>query len=389
MRKHEASAGGWRTRRILRRMRDDFEMGACNRDQRYCSCALATSTSLPYRLKGAKFRPQMASAAQLKALLQSHADGDDSRFYSVGLQLAAAEARKGHSELAKELREIAEKTQTRKAKRGLTENLLDIAQPQGEVAELLTARKAAARLSDVILDDAAAAHLDRVLHEQRNFEKLKAHDLRPRQTLLLTGPPGCGKTLTASAIAGELGLPLFVVRLDALMTRYLGETASKLRAIFEAVERTRAVYLFDEFDSIGIARGSENDVGEMRRVLNAFLVFVESHCGNSIIIAATNHGHLLDRALYRRFDDLIELGLPDPELAEQAFRERLSSQGNKRIRFDKLAAAASGLSFAEITRVCEESIKGMLLRDKRSLSVGEVLQVISERRLFLDRRQEV
>ena len=328
----------------------------------------------------------MASAAQLKALLQSHVDGDDSRFYAVGLQLAAAEARKGHPDLAKELRDIVEKTRTRESQRDARANLLHIAQPQGEVADLLTTRQPEARLSDLILDDAASEHIRRVLNEQRQLEKLKSHGLRPRQTLLLTGPPGCGKTLTASGIAGELGLPLFIVRLESLMTRYLGETASKLRLIFDAVERTRAVYLFDEFDSIGIARGSENDVGEMRRVLNAFLVFVENHRGNSVIIAATNHGHLLDRALYRRFDDLIELGLPNVELAQRTFRERLAGQNSSRVNFAKLASAAEGLSYAEITRACEEAIKEMLLQDKQDLTTADVLRIISERSLFLDRR---
>jgi SpoVK/Ycf46/Vps4 family AAA+-type ATPase len=329
----------------------------------------------------------MASAAQLKALFQSHAEGDDSRFYAVGLQMAAAEARKGHSDLARELRDIVEKTRRKPAIASARANVLHIAQPQGEVADLLAVREATSRLSDLILDSAATAHLQRILHEQRHLDKLKSHGLRPRQTLLLTGPPGCGKTLTASAIAGELGLPLFIVRLESLMTRYLGETASKLRLIFDAVEQTRAVYLFDEFDSIGIARGSENDVGEMRRVLNAFLVFVENHRGNSVIIAATNHGHLLDKALYRRFDDLIELGLPDGELAAKTFRERLAGQKKApRFDIDRLAKAAEGLSFAEITRICEEAIKDMLLHEKKNLTTDEVLRIISERRLFLDRR---
>ncbi len=328
----------------------------------------------------------MASAAQLKALLQSHADGDDSRFFAVGLQVAAAEARKGHPDLAKELRDIVEKSRKRETQHAARENLLHIAQPQGEVADLLSVRQSGTRLSDLILDEAAGAHVRRVLHEQRHLDKLKSHGLRPRQTLLLTGPPGCGKTLAASAIAGELGLPLFIVRLESLMTRYLGETASKLRLIFDAVEKTRAVYLFDEFDSIGIARGSENDVGEMRRVLNSFLVFVENHRGNSVLIAATNHGHLLDRALYRRFDDLIELGMPNVELAERTLRERLAGQKAPRLAYAKLAAAAEGLSYAEITRVCEEAIKDMLLHDKKSLTTEALLRIISERRLFLDRR---
>jgi SpoVK/Ycf46/Vps4 family AAA+-type ATPase len=172
------------------------------------------------------------------------------------------------------------------------------------------------------------------------------------------------------------------------MTRYLGETATKLRLIFEAVEKTRALYLFDEFDSIGMARGSENDVGEMRRVLNSFLVFVENHRGNSVLIAATNHGHLLDRALFRRFDDLIELGLPSLELAERTYRERLAGQKTSRLNYAKLAAASEGLSFAEITRVCEESIKDMLLHDKNTVTPDAILRVISERRLFLDKRRQ-
>src|SRR5438094_5717480 len=116
----------------------------------------------------------MASAAQLKALLQSHADGDDSRFYAVGLQLAAAEARKGHADLAKELRDIVEKMRTRDSQRGAHENILHIAQPQGEAADLLTVRQSATRLTDLILDEAAAAHVRRVLHEQLHLDKLKS-----------------------------------------------------------------------------------------------------------------------------------------------------------------------------------------------------------------------
>lgn len=328
----------------------------------------------------------MASAAQIKALLKSHAEGNGPQFYAVALQVAAAAARSGHTDLAKELRDIVDRIKDREVGPASQQNLLHITQPQGEVADLLSIRQPTTRLSDLILSEAAAVHLRRLLSEQRQLEKLKSHGLRPRQTVLLTGPPGCGKTLTASAIAGELSLPLFIVRLDSMMTRFLGETATKLRLIFETVEKTRAVYLFDEFDSIGIARGAENDVGEMRRILNSFLVFVENHRGNSVIIAATNHGHLLDRALFRRFDDLIELGLPTPSLAERTYRDRLSGQKQTRLNYKKLAEASEGLSFAEITRVCEEAIKDALLHDKVALTSDTLVDIISQRRLFLDKR---
>jgi SpoVK/Ycf46/Vps4 family AAA+-type ATPase len=328
----------------------------------------------------------MASGAQIKALLMSHADGDDAQFYAVALQVAAAEARKGHADVAKELRDLVENSRKREARHEAKENVLHIAQPDSELSDLLTMTEPKTRLSELVLDEAVLARIRRILSEQHHLDRLKSHALRPRQSLLLTGPPGCGKTLTASAIAGELALPLFVVRLESLITRFLGETANKLRRIFDGVERFRGVYFFDEFDSIGMARGSEHDVGEMRRVLNSFLVLVETQRGNSLVIAATNHGHKLDRALFRRFDDIIEMGLPDKQLAERAFRERLAGQKKNKFNYAKLAEASDGLSFAEITRVCEEGIKEMLIHDRQSISTEDLMRMISERRVFLDQR---
>jgi len=328
----------------------------------------------------------MVTSAQIKALVESHGSGDSEQFYAIALQVAAAEARRGHAELARELRKIIQSAKERAHVYDARKNLVHIAQPQGELADLLSVSHPMVRISDLILDPVVFSRLQRLLKEQRHLDKLRSHALRPRQSLLLTGPPGCGKTLTASAIAGELSLPLFIVRLEALITRFLGETANKLRLIFEAVERTRAVYLFDEFDSIGIARGSEQDVGEMRRILNSFLVFVERHRGSSLLIAATNHGHLLDKALFRRFDDVIEMGLPTKELAEKTFRQRLSSiVGSYQIDFSKVAEAADGLSYAEITRICEEAIKHMLLEGSQQLITTDVINAISERRVFGER----
>src|SRR5208282_4029136 len=155
--------------------------------------------------------------------------------------------------------------------------------------------------------------------------------------------------LTASVLAGELGLPLFVVRLDGLITKFMGETAAKLRLIFEALNQTRGVYLFDEFDSIGSARGLNNDVGEIRRVLNSFLQMVEQDNSDSLVIAATNHVRILDRALFRRFDDVIEYDLPDRERIVQTLKAKLGAFAGK-IQWPKVATAARGLNFADITR---------------------------------------
>ena len=165
------------------------------------------------------------------------------------------------------------------------------------------------RLSDMVLDQSIEDSLNRIIKEQRFFGKIKQHGLSPRRKLLLVGPPGTGKTMTASALAGELGVPLFSVRLDSLITKFMGETAAKLRQIFDAISNVRGIYFFDEFDAIGSQRGQANDVGEIRRVLNSFLQMLEHDNSNSVIIAATNHPEALDYALFRRFDDMIQFGL--------------------------------------------------------------------------------
>ena len=164
---------------------------------------------------------------------------------------------------------------------------------------------------------------------------LREHGLGPLRKVLLLGPPGTGKTMTATVLAGELGLPLFAIQLDGLITKYLGETAAKLRLIFEAIEETRAVYLFDEFDALGSERAARNEVGEIRRVLNSFLQFLEQDDSDSFIVAATNHPQLLDRALFRRFDSIVEYSLPSPACAEQVLQARLALLDTRGVNWPK------------------------------------------------------
>lgn len=326
----------------------------------------------------------MATAPQIKALLQSHSSGDDERFYAIALQVAAAEARRGHDSLALEIKQLVDQAKQRKALPKSTPSLFHVAQPQGEAAELLENVDAGWKVNDLILPGTLKNRIKRILSEQENLARLKEHGLRPRQRLLFTGPPGCGKTMTAAALAGDLSLPLFVVRLDSLITRYLGDSLSKLRLIFETVNRTRAVYLFDEFDSIGYTRDFTGDVGEMRRLLNSFLTFIEKLTSNSLVIAATNHGARLDKALYRRFDDLIEFGLPDDNHIWETIQTRLHGLPAPKLGRQKILKAAKGLSYAEITRACEEATKEMLLHSRSALTTDLLVTALTERRLFLN-----
>ncbi len=323
----------------------------------------------------------MATANQLKSLLKSHSEGDDVRFYAIAMQVAASEASKGHAQLAKELRDLVDRAKLRRSS-ALVGQITHVAQPQGEVAELLEEIHDNRKLSDLILQKPLADRISRIVEEQRNLSRIKASGLRPRQRLLFTGPPGCGKTFTASALANELGLPLFVIRLDSLINRYLGESLSKMRIIFDAINQSKAVYLFDEFDSIGFTRDATNDVGEMRRVLNGFLTHLERLKSESLIVAATNFANRLDRALFRRFDDLVEFGLPGEDETWAVIRQLLSGVKTGDLHKGKIAGASAGLSYAEITRACEEAMKEMIISDRKQISTTMLLNALTERRVL-------
>jgi SpoVK/Ycf46/Vps4 family AAA+-type ATPase len=322
----------------------------------------------------------VATAEQIRALLQSHIEGDEDRFLTIAMQVAAHEARQGHGKIAHELRAlIDEATERTKAPRA-TDSPVPVVQPRGELAGLLQVLYPKVRLSDMVFDDATRARLERVVLEQRQASKLSAHGLGPRRKLLLVGPPGTGKTLTAGALAGELNLPLFSVLLDGLLSKFLGESAAKLRLVFEALPRVRGVYLFDEFDALGGRRAASNDVGEMRRVLNSFLQFLEQDASQSLIVAATNHAELLDRALFRRFDDVITYALPGDELVEAAFRNRLSAFDTGRVDWPRVVIASRGLSYADIAKAAVDAAKTAVLRDETVLATGALLASVDERR---------
>ncbi len=326
----------------------------------------------------------MASATQLKALLQSHLEGDDDRFFSVAMQVAAHEAKLGHGKLAEELRAIIDNA---KRRRGAV-SPVPLAKPRGELAGLLEASYPKARLGDMILAKTLGEQVRRVIREQRHAGRILEHGLALRRKLLLLGPPGTGKTLTASILAGELSLPLLQVRLDGLITRFMGETAAKLRQIFDATGQTRGVYFFDEFDAIGAERALANDVGEIRRVLNSFLQMIEQDRSHSLIIAATNHAGLLDTALFRRFDDVLHYELPDRSQAAQLLEARLSGSAAKQVCWLELAQAADGLSYAEIDRAASETLKDTLIRRRADVREGDIRAMLEERRAIANRLNE-
>jgi SpoVK/Ycf46/Vps4 family AAA+-type ATPase len=328
----------------------------------------------------------MATARQIIALLSSHNQGDEEQFLSIALQVAAAEARRGRQEVADELKTLVDIARKRKTSirsvsaRSGGEVAIPISKPRGDLENLLSVAYPKSQIQDLILQDSMRDRLNRLIHQQRQRDRLRHHGLPPSSRLLLVGPPGSGKTLTASVLAGELQLPLFTIRLETVITRYMGETASKLRLIFDQIASVRAVYLFDEFDAIGGRRNADNDVGEMRRVLNSFLQFMEeANSTDSLVVATTNHPELLDRALFRRFDDILEYNLPDADGIKAVLSSFLNRHLPKRFSWGKIIDTANGLSQAELCRAANEVVKEIILSDAKQASVGMIINALNER----------
>ena len=311
-------------------------------------------------------------------MLHSRAEGDDEQFYSIALQVAAAEARAGHRNTANEIRAAVDEA---RSARGTSASVaVPFATPRGDLEGLLDLRETRLTLADVILSSSLSDRLNEMLLQQRKRDWLREYGKTPNRRVLFVGPPGAGKTMTAEAIAGELRLPFYIIRLDNLITRYMGETAAKLRLIFNETLKRRAVYFFDEFDAVGGKRTAVNDVAEMRRVLNSFLVFLEEPCAtDSVIVAATNHSEILDRALNRRFDDVLEFTLPTEDEIRAVVKSHIRPMKYPKIGWKAVTKAAAGLSQAEIARATEEAVKTAILSEKNVIETTDLTHRLNER----------
>nr|WP_249207912.1 ATP-binding protein [Gluconobacter cerinus] len=236
------------------------------------------------------------------------------------------------------------------------------------------------RLSSLVLPERLDEALKRIVKEQRQRDKLEAHGLHPRRKLLLSGPPGTGKTSTAAALAGELSLPLFMIELDGIITKFMGESAAKLRLVFESIANNRGVYLFDELDALGAERSTPNDVGEARRISTAFLKFLEEDRSTSLILAATNHAKLLDKALFRRFDAIFSYELPDEVQARKVIENNLTTFDLQELDWDRLMAETKDMSHCDIARGAADAARIAVLDYDGDLDSELLVGALSDRR---------
>ena len=298
----------------------------------------------------------MATADQILSLIRNHINNDDAQFRKVALQISAVEARSGHAIIARTIQELLRQKNT-------SLGTVRLVSKNKEVDDLLLQLDTYDDINSLILSSSVEEKLERIIKEYLKKETLRKYGLVNRRKLLLYGASGTGKTMTASVLAKEFNLPFFVVRTERVVTKFMGETGQKLGRIFDFISEVPAVYLFDEFDAIGSQRGMDNEVGEQRRILNTFLQLLERDDSDSFIIAATNSIESIDKAMFRRFDDVIEYSLPDRDQRLALLHEYLYAA--KDLDFALAESLFEGMSHAEIKMLCSDIFKESLLNNKK------------------------
>jgi SpoVK/Ycf46/Vps4 family AAA+-type ATPase len=344
---------------------------------------------MPPQGANSKERPMTAGNA-IRKLIMAHAKGDSESFKTAASEFINEERRKRHHVLADDLERILSNGATSPKVETLTflrPFSAELPRDKERGALLLEQYEPAYSLSEMILDPGARAALERAIQEQRHVDLLASYGLKPLRKILFCGPPGCGKTMAAEALAKELYLPLVLVRFDAVISSYLGETAANLRRVFDFAASRPMVILFDEFDAIGKKRDDVEEHGELKRVVNAFLQMLDSFGGEAITIAATNHEQMLDPALWRRFDEVLVFRQPNqPEITELLERY-LRQIGTFSLDWAASAEALEGSSHADVKRVAEDAIKSALLGDLGKVTQEVLGQAIEKQRGRLQLRQ--
>ncbi len=234
---------------------------------------------------------------------------------------------------------------------------------------------------DLIVADEIKERLENIISENRSSKKLFSYGLKPKNTILFCGPPGTGKTLSAKILSSVMSYPLVHVRFDSILSSYLGETATNLRKIFDFIEKYKFVVLFDEFDIVGKKRDDPQEHGEVKRVVNNFMQMLDNFEGQSIIVAATNHQHLLDKAIWRRFDDIIYFDLPDNKRRKQLFEKYLKVlRRSKDFTLEQLSRQTHDYSAADITQICEDALRKSIINNEHVVTKDHIMWAISEQK---------
>lgn len=318
----------------------------------------------------------ISSGEQLKRLFQAFRDHDSTTFYMVAESLIADETAANHHTLARDLKkalgDVKDYTKSTNGSNGF--KLLPKDRRSGE--EIIFLRESSVDEIKLVLPKETKGKVERLISEHRQKRELAKHGYAPKTKLLFWGPPGCGKTLTANYLGYELGLPVGVVYLNALISSFLGDTASNLQRVFQLASNTPMVLLLDEIDTIGKNRDDKNDVGELKRIVNSLLQAMDFFTSkNSLVIAASNHQYLLDPALWRRFDDIVHFPLPG-QTEREAYIQSLLNGVTFEGSIANLAKTMGAISFADIQRIVVEGVKTMILEGRQTLLSKDITEQV-------------
>lgn len=323
----------------------------------------------------------MARGDLLINLVRASVAGDKNAVKSAVETIIAEEKNKQHTVLADRL------SRAMQANGNGMNKLPPVSETTHKGREFIAEITPRRELGDMVLSETCRTAVDQLIEEQQRSSVLRAHGLDPRHRLLLVGPPGNGKTTLAEAIAEALAVPFFVVRYDAMIGSYLGETASRLKRVFDYVRTTPCVLFFDEFDAVGKERGDIHETGEIKRVVTSLLMHVDELPSYAVVIAATNHSELLDRAVWRRFQ--LRLGLPAPgekELTEYFDRFLASFDKRPGVTAPSIAKRLGAISYAE----AEEFTLDVRRRDVMTMKEQPLKKTIEEQlKLWQERVQPI
>ena len=322
----------------------------------------------------------MASGKLLRQLISSGARGDVAAFRVASEAVIQEERQKRHHLLANDLERLlyADQAALGDGKRGGRRTFSELPKSADSGTGLMEERPAVREEKDIVLSDDARSIFEEILLEQNRADMLRSYGVQPARKLLFCGPSGCGKTLAAEVLANSLSLPLVLVRIDSVISSFLGETASNLRKVFDFVSETPVVALFDEFDALAKDRGDTSDHGELKRSVNAVLQMLDGYRGESILIATTNYEQLLDPAVWRRFDEVVRFEMPNLEQIRRLLALKLSGiRRNFDVDESKTASLFKGLSHADIERVLRRAVKQMILAGREFLEVSDLKDALA------------
>jgi SpoVK/Ycf46/Vps4 family AAA+-type ATPase len=323
----------------------------------------------------------------IRKMIVAFKKGDTPAFHSAVQEYIEEERRRNHPVVARDLERILKNGNGH----AYALNALSPREPTSILGELPTdkergtplveIREDERSLDELVLGDDIREPVERLVLEHRRDELLHAHGLRASGKVLFCGPPGCGKTVVAGAIAKALYIPLVLVRFDAVISSYLGDTAANLRKVFDFARSRPMVIFFDEFDAIGKRRTDEHDHGELKRVVNSFLQMLDAFRGESLIIAATNHEQILDPALWRRFDEILQFPRPHPDQIEMLLVRSLRQFGvAPNVSLKEQARSLVGMSFADVERIAMDAIKHAVLEDSQEIDRDNFERAIERQR---------